>query len=332
MLVTGATGFVGSHVVPALRAGGNRVRVFVRDDARVPTEWRGDVEVVRAGGLEAGAALARAVAGCDVVVHLAGRAHVLRERATTEAERAFEEVNVEGTRTIARAAVAAGVRLVVHASSVGAVATTAGVPVADSTVPAPDTAYGRSKLAAERALREAIGGTGTAAVSLRPPMMYGPRMRGNPLRLFALVARGIPLPVAGVRNRRSMLYVENFAQLVRAVVARGWEGAHEYLVADGPAVATADFARRVGVALGRSALVVPVPGPVLRCVGRAGTLIQRVAPFPIDATAVERFTGSLVIDDARLRALLGPVPTVPFDEALARTATWYRHVDRARAP
>ena len=331
MLVTGATGFVGAHVVPALLVGGYRVRVLARDATRLPAEWIGHVEVAPAGGLDAGAALAEAVAGCEVVVHLAGRAHVLRERSAAEAEREFAAVNVEGTRAVARAAVDAGVRLVVHASSVGAVATTSSAPVTDSTPSTPDTAYGRSKLAAERALREAVETTGTAAVSLRPPMMFGPGMRGNPLRLFALVSRGVPLPVAGVRNQRSLLYVENFARVVRAVVGRDWAGVHDHLVADSPSMSTAEFARRAGVALGRPAVLVPVPIAALRILGRAGTAIQRVAPFPITNTAVERFTGSLVVDDGRLRALLGPVPAVALDDALARTAVWYQGAARAHA-
>jgi nucleoside-diphosphate-sugar epimerase len=194
VLVTGATGFVGHSVVAALRARGYRVRALVRDPTRVPAAWVGHVEVVQAPGVDAGAALAGAVAGCDIVVHLAGRAHVLREQSVHAAEQAFAATNVEGSRALARAAAAAGVRLIVHASSVGAVTTAAAEPVTDRTVPGPDTAYGRSKLAAEQAVRVAVEGTATAAVSLRPPMMYGPGMRGNPLRLFAHVSRGRPLP------------------------------------------------------------------------------------------------------------------------------------------
>lgn len=321
MLVTGGSGFVGAHVIAALRARGWRVRALVRGGG--PGAWPPDVETANAAGLDDPAALAAATAGCEVVVHLAGRAHVTRERSAADSA-TFDAVNAAGTRAVATAAAAAGARLVVHASSIAAVATTAVAPVRDDTPPWPDTPYGRSKLAAEAGLRAALAGAETAGVSLRPPMMYGPGMRGNPLRLFSLVARGVPLPLASVRNRRSVLYVANFAAVVAAVAGRRWTGVHEFAVADEPALSTAEFARAVGRALGRPARLVPVPMRLLRVLGSAGSAVRRVAPFPVDATVVDRFSGSLEVDDARLRGVLGPVPAVAPVEALARTAEWFR--------
>jgi UDP-glucose 4-epimerase len=118
--------------------------------------------------------------------------------------------------------------------------------------------------------------------------------------------------------------VGNFAETVCAVAGRAWAGVHEHLTADVPALSTVEFARRVGVALGRAPVLIPVPAAVLRGVGRVGTAIQRVAPFPFNTTAVERYLGSLVVDDAPLRAILGPVPAAGLDHALALTAAWYR--------
>lgn len=323
VLVTGASGFVGSHVVRALASHGVPARALLRDRQPVPPAWSSGVEIVRAVAFHDARAIADAVRGCSAVVHLAGRAHVTGE-APAVAERAFARVNVDGTLALARQSASAGVPLFVHVSSAGAVATSSRDVLTEATPPAPDTPYGRSKRRAELLLHELAATTRTAFVSLRPPMVYGPGMRGNPLRLFGLVARGVPLPVGRVRNLRSMVYVENLAEVIAAVLERPWRGAEDFFVADGPPLSTSEFARRAGDALGRGARVWNVPVSLLHAAAAAGAAVGRVTALRFDASTVDRLTSSLVVDDAALRRRIGPVPRVAIEDAFARTAGWFR--------
>lgn len=249
ILVTGAGGFIGSHLCPALAAGGHELRT--------------------------------AVDGCDAVVHLANIAH------TDAGPVELHRVNVEGTIAQARTALAAGARHFVYLSSIKAARA--------------DDAYGRAKSLAEQALLKLAG---LEAVILRPPLVYGPRVKANFLALMRAIDRGWPLPFASIANRRSLVFVGN---LVDAIL-RCLEGpAGVFELSDGAPVSTPDLCRAIARALGRPARLFPFPPALLRLRPGGSRLVE-----------------SQVADGTAIRAALDWRPPYGFEEGLAATARWYR--------
>lgn len=315
VLVTGAGGFVGAPVCALLARSGWRVRGLTRGSP-LPA----GVEPALASGLDDAAGIARAVEGVDAVVHLAARVHVMRDSAADPLAE-FRRVNVDGARAVLEAAAAAGARSFVLASSVKAVGEHSTTPWTEDTPPAPPDPYGVSKLEAERMALDAGPRLGMRVAVLRFPLVYGPGVKANMLRLFDLVARGRPIPLGGVQNRRSLLYVGNAAAAVQAVLERGAEGT--FFVSDGAAVSTPELVRAIGRALGREPRLLPLPQTLLRAAARVGDVVARAVPFPLTSAAVARLLGSLEVDASRLTAATGFVPPYSLDEGLAETARWY---------
>jgi nucleoside-diphosphate-sugar epimerase len=314
VLVTGGSGFLGRHVCAALLQSGAQVRIVTRGGESPPP----GVEVARAAGLDEVPALRAAVEGCDAVVHLAARVHVMDDTSADPLD-AFRRVNVEGTRNVLRSAVDAGCRTFVHASSVKAVGEGNEAAWTDAVEPRPVDPYGISKLESERVVCEEAARGGMAAGILRLPLIYGPGMRANMLRLFQLVDRGVPLPLGAVANRRSLLYAGNAAAAVLALLERS-AGCETYFVSDGPALSTPQLVREIAAALGRPARLLPVPPALFRAAGRVG---DRVPGVPVTTAAVSRLLGSLEVDDTRLRRA-GYHPPFTVQDGLRETARWYR--------
>lgn len=320
VLVTGATGFLGGHVCRALVGHGVRVRGLTRGTgAALPDQ----VEPYRATGLDDRRALADALAGVDGVIHLAARVHQGPATGGDDGPTGFRAVNVEGTRTLLDLAVAAGVQSFVLASSTKAVGEGGDAPYTEETPPAPADGYGRSKLEAEQLLRASR----LHAPVLRLPLVYGPGMKANALRLFDAVARGTPLPLGAVQNRRSFLFSGNLTAAVLSVLQHE-SGSDTFFVSDGEDLSTAELARRIGRALDRPARLLPVPPAALRVAGRAGDLLARVTRWPLTSAAVDRLVGSLAVDSAKLSRATGFRPPYGVDDGLRITAQWYR--DRSR--
>lgn len=222
--VTGASGFIGSVLVPALRARGHEVRAVMRDAMTSETSF----------------------AGMDVLVHLANLAH-----GSAEPSR-LQRVNVEDTREIAALAGATGVRRMIYLSSVKAIGEESGQrPLDGSDPPAPRDDYGRSKLAAEQALHEVAAATGLDVVVLRPPLVYGPGVKANFLALMRIIDRGWPLPLAAVSSRRSLVYVGNLCDAIAACLGNPRAARSTFFVTDGPAVPLPQLCRAIGRALDR---------------------------------------------------------------------------------
>ena len=284
-LVTGASGFLGAAVVRALHARGETVVRGVRT-ARAADE-------VALGDLSATTDWRRALAGVDAVIHCAARAHVLRE-AAGDPQAAFDAVNCDATLSLARAAIAAGVRRLVFVSSIGVNgAATLGTPFGAGDTPAPQTPYARSKAAAEAGLKQLAG---LDIVIVRPPLVIGPGSKGNLGSVRALVARGVPLPFGAiVRNRRDLVSLGVLADLLVTCVAHPVASGQTFLVSDGVTRSTADIVRAVARAEGMTARMLPVPpaliGAGLRALRRQAMADQLIGDLEIDMHATCEMLG-----------------------------------------
>ncbi len=327
VLVTGASGFIGGHLVASLSESGVPVRCLVRN----PGFAHGPGVEVVTGDLRDPGAVRRAVRGAGSVVHLAARVHRMDERGS-DAEDLYRAVNVEGTRTLAVEAARAKVTRFVLASTVKAVAEASPTALTPDTEPRPPDAYGRTKLEAEHVLAATLGDSGTEHVILRLPLVYGPRMVGNMIRLFRWVDRGVPLPLAGVDNRRTVAYVGNVVAALRHLLDLPATRGEICYAGDPEPLSTPELIRAVGRALGRPARLVPCPPRVLGLVGAAGDAVRALGlPAPVGTAAVERLVGSLWVDPAGLRDL-GFEPSTSTARGLETTAAWYRAAGTEAAP
>lgn len=316
VLVTGASGFVGGAVVRRLvTEGGMMVRAAVRRTNAPPAEG---AERIQVGDLAGETDWSRAVRDVDVVVHAAGRVHVMRD-ANADPLAEFRRVNVVGTLRLARQAAEAGVRRFVFLSSikVNGEATSAGRPYSADDEPAPVDAYGTSKHEAEVALRQLARASGMEVVIIRPVLVYGPGVKGNFLSLLRLVRAGVPLPLGAIRNRRSVVALDNLVDLIVVALRHPRAANQTFLVAD-VSLSTPELLRRVGAALGRPARLAPVPAALIRLVARA--LGRRELAV--------RLCGSLEADTSKTRLLLDWHPPVGMDEAMRRTARSFLDLGR----
>ena len=306
ILVTGATGFIGGTLIRRLLGDGRAVRAAIRQTTPgLPAE----AELVAISDIGPETNWRRAVDGADAVVHLAARAHMTGEN-TPDALPSFRAVNAAGSATLARAARDAGVRRLVLLSTTTVYGDRSlGRPFDEASPLAPATPYARSKLEAEQLVAEALQGSSTEFVVLRPPLVYGAGAKGNFERLVRLVGRGIPLPLASVRNRRSLVYVGNLVDaIVRSLDHPGAAG-RTYVVSDGEDVSTPELVARIAAALGRRARLIALPPALLRT---AGTLIGR-------ADEVARLLDDMAVDSSRIRRDLGWKPPFTFDEGLSHS-------------
>ena len=310
ILVTGATGFVGRALCEALVARGYAVRAATRN----PSTPQAAVEPCVVGDIGPHTEWSQALRGADAVVHLAARTHVLHDTVDNPLHE-YRRSNTEATARLATAAARAGVRRFVYTSSikVNGERTTAQPYTAEDT-PRPEDAYGTTKWEAERALRAVEKHTGMEAVILRPPLVYGPGVKANFLRLMQLVARGVPLPLAAIDNRRSMLYLGNLVDALCLCLSAPDAAGKTYLVSDGRDLSTPDLVRALAQALGVRPRLFAVP---------VGVLAAGAALFGQRAR-IDRLTNSLQVDSTPLREELGWQPPYSVEQALALTAQWWR--------
>ncbi|HTJ97638.1 MAG TPA: NAD-dependent epimerase/dehydratase family protein [Rhodocyclaceae bacterium] len=246
----------------------------------------------------------------EVVVHLAARVHVMDDRAGDPLDE-FRAANVGATVELAYKAANAGVRRFVFLSSVKVLGEEG--TFSELSQPAPVDAYGQSKWEAELALREVAKQTGLEVVVIRPPLVYGPGVRANFLRLIRTVRRGTPLPFGLVENHRSLVYLGNLVSAIIACLAHPSAAGKTYLVSDGEDISTPELIRRLAAALQAPARLIPL-SPALMKLG--GTLIGR-------GREMERLLGSLVVDSHVIRRDLDWSSPYSMAQGLQATADWY---------
>lgn len=306
VLVTGANGFVGRATVRELLRTGRPVTAAVR----LPAAFPDGVRTVPVGNVDATTDWGSALAGADAVIHLAARVHVTSDR-SEDPLAAYREVNVEGTLSLARQAIAACVRRFIFVSSVkvNGESTSATRPFLESDAAAPLDPYGVSKHEAEEALHALATDGSMEVVIVRPPLVYGVGVGANFRSMARWLRRGVPLPLGAIReNRRSLLALDNLIDLLLLCLDHPAAANETFFGADGEDISTADLVRRTAAAMGMRARLITVPPRVL---GAVGALLGR-------ADVVQRLCGSLCVDTTKARTRLGWRPPVGVDEGLRR--------------
>ncbi|GAB4343789.1 MAG: NAD-dependent epimerase/dehydratase family protein [Desulfobulbaceae bacterium] len=302
ILVTGANGFVGAYLGRYLAARGFSVRGSVREKGAGNAP--GFVEV---GDIDGKTDWRRALEGIDVVVHLAARVHLFgREARSLEG---YRQVNVEGTRNLVRQAAEAGVCRFIFVSTIKVHGEESGdTPFRADDIPAPRDWYGISKLEAEEAVRNVGAETGMEWVILRPPLVYGPGVKGNFAELVRFVRRGSLLPFGLVDNQRSLVGIDNFCDLIAACIDHPAAAGRILLAGDGEDVSTPELIRRIASACGVRPRLLPVPVFLLRM----------AAAFMGRGEQLDKLIASLQVDITETRELLHWSPPLSLEEGIRR--------------
>lgn len=306
VLLTGASGFIGRAALDRLLGESSwRVRAAYRS---LPAESPG-CDVCHSPDLGPESDWKDSLRGADVVVHTAARVHMMRD-SSTDPLTEFRRVNVEGTLALARQAAVAGVKRLVFVSSikVNAESTKDRGPFEADESPSPKDPYGISKFEAELGLREIARETGMEVVIIRPPLVYGPGVKGNFANMVKVVEKGFPLPLGAIHNKRSMVALDNLVDLIITCLDHPAAANQVFLAGDGTDLSTTELLRGISKAMGKPARLIPVPAGVLMF--GAGLLGKK----PV----AQRVLGSLQVDISKARNLLGWEPPLSVEEGLRR--------------
>ena len=313
VLITGVSGFVGGALACSLLdEGGYRVRGAAR---RVFSNAPAGLELCQSPELEAKADWSGLLQDVEVVVHAAARVHMMNDQATDPLSE-FRRANTEGSLRIARQAVEAGVRRFVFISSikVNGEESPADRPYSADDVVAPVDPYGVSKHEAEQALLALARETGLEVVIIRPVLVYGPGVKANFQSMMRWLDRRLPLPLGAIHNSRSLVFLDNLVDLIVTCLQHSAAAGQVFLVSDGAPLSTTQLLRRMGLALGKPARLLPISAVWLQLIAR---LLGRPA-------IAQRLCGSLCVDIEKTRRLLGWEPPVTVDEAMSRTARYFQ--------
>jgi nucleoside-diphosphate-sugar epimerase len=305
ILITGASGFLGTEICNTLRNRGIPFVAAVRDNAK-----DNQVEV---GDLTSTTKWADALSGCDVVIHLAARVHVMHDNTSTSLD-AYRAVNVDATMNLARQAVEQGIKRFIFISSVKVNGeSTTDKPFSALDLPAPIEPYGQSKLEAECALRKLSKETGLEIIIVRPPLIYGPGVRANFLKLMQLVKLGVPLPFGNIQNRRSLVALDNVVDLLILCAYHPYAAGKTFMVSDDEDLSLSNLIALIARSMDKHPIMVPVPA----------NLMMSCAHLFGKAENASRLFGSLQVDITDTKACLGWHPVESVEMAVEKTVSHF---------
>ena len=315
ILVTGAAGFVGKALCQILIKNKYEVIGAVRSVEKrslLPTE----VEICVLGDIGPHMEWAEALNSVDTIVHLASRVHVMHE-ISPDSLSEYRKVNVSGTEGLANMAAMSGVRRMIFLSTIKVNGERGWFREDD--LPAPEDHYAISKWEAEQILYKIAAENGLEIVIIRIPLVYGPGVKANFLRLLNMTNKNIPLPLSLINNKRSMIYIGNLVDAIIRCIEYPDAANQTFLVSDGQDISTPDLIRMIAKAMGKKARLIPFPLPLLKAVG------QLFGKSP----EIERLTGSLCIDSSKIREVLGWKPPYTMEESIRETVKWYQNSSRS---
>lgn len=306
ILVTGANGLVGRALCSVLDQAEHQVVRAVRIST---TPWE-----VSVGDMNESTDWSEALGqDTDVVVHLAAQVPLTDVVSRAPGDR-HTEVNKLGTANLARQCAQHGIKRFIFVSTVKVLGEGKSEPYQDTDLAVPVDAYSISKWEAEQTLWQIAAETSMEVVILRPPLVYGPGVKGNFLRLMQTIDKRRPLPLGSIQNKRSLIYLGNLVDAICQCLTHPKAAGKTLLVSDGDDVSTPQLVRRIAAALGRQPFLLPVPVSWMR---RAGRMLGKQA-------AVDRLLGSLCVDITLLREELSWTPPHTMQTGLEATAQWYR--------
>jgi nucleoside-diphosphate-sugar epimerase len=317
VLITGANGFIGKHLCERLIENGNKVTTANRSSSsRINNNSLRQIVV---GSIDNTTNWHDALLGVDCVIHLAARVHVMKETMNDPLSE-FRTVNLHGTLRLAQQAVAAGIKRFIYVSSVKVHGeATIGKPFCANDELAPVDPYGISKAEAEEQLFELARASGLEMVVIRPPLVYGPGVSGNFLKLLRIVERSLPLPLASIKNARSMVSISNLTDLLARCLVHPRATGESFLVSDGVAWSTPELIRAIAKYMDVPTRLFPMPPKLLKF---AGHITGR-------ANAINRLCDSLEVDIRKTCEYLDWSPSQTATEGIQNVVEWYmnRHND-----
>jgi nucleoside-diphosphate-sugar epimerase len=306
VLVTGASGFVGRRVVQEAE---NNMYLRPIGAVRVVPNNVASSRYRKVGDFQSWYDWTECLQNIDVVVHCAARVHVMSDSSLNPLA-SFREVNVEGSLSLARQAAALGVKRFIFLSSikVNGEGTALGSVYRPDDAPAPTDPYGVSKMEAEFALQILAAETGMELVIIRPPLVYGPGVKGNFASMIKLVGKGLPLPLGAVHNKRSLVALDNLVDLIITCIDHPGAADQTFLASDGEDISTTQLLQGIAQAMGKPSRLIPVPASVLQF---AATLLGKKA-------VAQRLLGSLQVDISHTQKCLNWTPPLTVKQGLQR--------------
>lgn len=303
VILTGASGFVGSHLFSLL----DRLSEFQAAGLCRRLPQKEDSSGLYAVGDLQQADLSALLPGVDVFIHAAARAHIMKDEVADPLTE-YRRVNVEGTLRLARQAATAGVKRFIFISSIGVNGNINTRPFSADDHPNPAEPYAQSKWEAEQGLVQLAAETGMEVVIIRPPLVYGPGAPGNFGSLVRWIEKGIPLPLGAIHNKRSLVGIDNLVDLIIRCIDHPAAANQVFLAGDGEDLSTTELLRGVGKAMGKPARLIPVPAGLLQF---GATLLGKKA-------MAQRLLGSLQVDISKTCELLDWQPPYTVEEGLRR--------------
>ncbi|OPF17722.1 UDP-glucose 4-epimerase [Microcystis aeruginosa KW] len=318
ILVTGATGFIGSYLLPILSQ--QKLQITAAARKNLSQSLSGPIRIVKVGHIDEKTNWQEALQGIDIVIHLAARAHIINETIPNpEAE--FIKVNTQGTANLVEQSIQAGVKHFVFISSIGAMTTQSDRILTENSPCHPDSPYGRSKLQAEQALINLAKDSDMTWTILRPTLVYGPGNPGNMERLMKLIKRGLPLPFGAVKNRRSFVFVGNLVAAIITCLDHPNAANQIFLISDNQAVSTPQLIRLIAQQIQQPCRLLPVPTTLLRFLGYLGDRVESITGknLPFNTYSIDRLLGSLAVDSRYIQKTLNWQPPFTLEQGLAQT-------------
>ena len=311
VLITGANGFVGAELRKALITKGHAVKSAVRTVQEIHCMQQ-EYAQVEVGDISPTTHWDGALRDIDAVVHLAARVHIVKEN-STEHLSDFRKVNVGGTVNLALHAADSGVKRFIYLSSIKVNGEGSQTAYTENDTPVPKDAYAMSKWEAEQALHHVAEKTGLPITIIRPPIVYGPGVKANFLSLMKLVKLGLPLPLKGLKNARSMIYIGNLIDAVIRCIDRREAVGQTYLVSDGEDISSPELVRRIAASFKMKPRLIPCPAKLLRFIGKTAGRSEQI----------EKILGSLTVNMEKIRHELAWRPPYTIDYGLLETAKWF---------
>ena len=304
-LITGANGFIGKVLIKRLSQDGHLVSALVRKKIEVPYSN----ETFLIPSINAKTNWAELLKDRDVVIHLLARVHIMNDKASDPLME-FRKINVDVTIALAKEAARQGIKRFVFLSSVKVNGeSTSDHPFSETNLAHPQDAYAISKWEAEEALRQISKETGMEIVIIRSPLVYGPNVKANFLKMMQYVKQGIPLPLGSIQNKRSLIGIDNLVDFITTTISHPKAANQTFLISDDEDISTTNLLRRIGECMEKPARLIPVSPKILsflfKIIGRQDF--------------GERLLGSLEIDITKAKKLLAWSPPLTLNEGLRAT-------------